>query len=133
MNVKFVEWQKYRELTIKKIDGNTIQLNTSEENDRHRWVYVGGDKVCSFLTDDDRYKYISNMGTNLTSYSMATGQYYINFLTPHLKFIKRKRIDKDETFSTNDRSVNPYVTQFSRCGKNSFKKTNLFKIHLIYI
>ena len=38
----------------KKIfDGNTILLNMSEENDKHSWVYIGGDKVRSFRTDDD--------------------------------------------------------------------------------
>ena len=33
-------------------DGNTILLKISEENDRHRYVYIGVDIVCSFLTND---------------------------------------------------------------------------------
>ena len=33
-------------------DGNTILLKVSEENNRHRYVYIGGDQVCSFLTND---------------------------------------------------------------------------------
>ena len=64
---------------IKKYDWNKILLKISEENDRHSWVYVGGDKVCSFLTDDDIYKNISNMGNNLTPYSVAIGEKNIYF------------------------------------------------------
>ena len=40
-------------------DGNTILLKISEENDRHRYVYIGGNLVCSFLTNDNIYEYIS--------------------------------------------------------------------------
>ena len=47
-------------------DGNTILLKISEENGKHRYVYIGGDMICSFLTSDNIYKYISNMGNNLT-------------------------------------------------------------------
>ena len=34
-------------------DGNTILLKIGEENNKHRHVYIGGDMVCSFLTDDE--------------------------------------------------------------------------------
>ena len=54
-------------------DGNTILLKISEENNKTRYVYIGGDMLCSFLTDDRIYKYISNMGNNLTPYSIAIG------------------------------------------------------------
>ena len=54
--------------------GNINLPNISEGNDRQRWVYIGGDKVCSFLTDDDIYKKISNMGNNLIPYSIAKGE-----------------------------------------------------------
>ena len=30
--------------------------------------------VCSFLTNDKIYKYISNMGNNLVPYSIAVGE-----------------------------------------------------------
>ena len=70
-------------------DGNTILLKISEENDIHRYVYIGGDMICSFLTNDDIYKLISNMGNNLTPYSIAKGDENIYFLTPHFKFFKR--------------------------------------------
>ena len=54
-------------------DGNTILLKVSEENNKHRYVYIGGNEVCSFLTEDKIYKYISSMGNNLTPYSIAIG------------------------------------------------------------
>ena len=62
-----------------KDDGKTILPKISEESDKRRWVYIGGDKVCSILTNDDIYKYISNMGNNLTPYSIAIGDEYIYF------------------------------------------------------
>ena len=52
-------------------DGNTILLKISEENDKHRYLYIGGDMICSFLTNDKFYKYISIMGNNQTPYSIA--------------------------------------------------------------
>ena len=52
-------------------DGNTILLKTSEESNKHRYVYIGGDMICSFLTNDKIYKCISNMGNDLTPYSIA--------------------------------------------------------------
>ena len=33
-------------------DGNTISLKISEENNRNRYLNIGGDMVCSFLTND---------------------------------------------------------------------------------
>ena len=70
-------------------NGNTILLEIGKENNRHRYVYIGGDTVCSFLTNDRIYKYISNMGNNLTPYSIAIGWEIIYYLTPYFKFIKR--------------------------------------------
>ena len=52
-------------------DGNTILLKINEENDRHRYVYIGGDMVCCFLTKDDIRQCISNMGINFTPYSIV--------------------------------------------------------------
>ena len=37
-------------------DGNNILLKIREENNKHRYVYIGGDMVCSFLTSDRIYK-----------------------------------------------------------------------------
>ena len=38
-------------------DGNTILLGIENENKKHRWINIGGDKICSFLTDDDIFIY----------------------------------------------------------------------------
>ena len=77
-------------------DENTILLKVSEENNKHRYIYIGGDMVCSFLTTDKIYKYISNMGNNLTPYSIAIGWENIYFLTPYFRVIKKENIDVDD-------------------------------------
>ena len=61
----------------KVFDGNTTLFKVSEENIKHRYVYIGGDMVCSFVTNERIYKYISNMGINLTPCSIAKGWEYI--------------------------------------------------------
>ena len=38
----------------------------------NKYVHIGGDIVCSFMTSDNIYEYISNMGNNLSPYSVAT-------------------------------------------------------------
>ena len=62
--------------------GNTISLKISEENGKHKYVYTGGDMVCSFMTSDNIYDYISNMGNNLCPYSVATSEENYNLLAP---------------------------------------------------
>ena len=52
-------------------DGNTILLRIAEENNKHKFLYIGGDMLCSFLTNDRIYKYISIMGNNLAPYGIA--------------------------------------------------------------
>ena len=47
------------------LDGNTILLKISEENGKQNFLYIGGDMVCSLMTSDNIYEYISNMGINL--------------------------------------------------------------------
>ena len=37
-------------------DGKTILLKVNEENNKHKYVYIGGDKISSFLTKDIIYK-----------------------------------------------------------------------------
>ena len=74
-------------------DGNTILLKIAEENNKHRYVYIGGDQICSFLTNDKIYKYISNMGNNLSPYSIAIGYEYIYYLTPYFKYTRRENND----------------------------------------
>ena len=33
-------------------DGNTILLNIGKEYKKHKYIYIGGDQVCPFLTED---------------------------------------------------------------------------------
>ena len=89
-------------------DGNTVLPKKSEEYGRHKFVYIGGDMVCSFLTNENVYKYISNMGNSLTPYSIALGEEYICFLTPNFKFIEREKINDNELFKTNKSSVDRF-------------------------
>ena len=63
------------------------------KKNKHNYVYIGGDQVCSFLTNDKNYKYISNMGINLSPYSIAIGWENIYYLTPYFRFVQRKNID----------------------------------------
>ena len=76
--------------------GNTILLKIGEENIKHRYVYNGGDIVCSFLTNVEIIKYISNMGSNLSPCSIAIGEKNIYYLKPHFKFSKKENIDEDD-------------------------------------
>ena len=74
-------------------DGNTILLKVGIENGKNKYVYIGGDMVCSFLTSDNIYEYISNMGRNLSPYSFAIGKENYYLLTPNFSFIKKDKID----------------------------------------
>ena len=47
-------------------DGNTVLLKVGIENGKNKYVYIGGDMVCCFMTSDSIYEYVSNMGNNLT-------------------------------------------------------------------
>ena len=107
------------------IDGKTILLKISEENDKHRYVYTSGDMICSYLTNDKFYKCISNMGINLTPYSIAVGHENIYFLTPHFNYIKREKTIDNELLKTNENSVDPFDYHISKFGKKSFKKLRI--------
>ena len=76
-------------------NGNTILLEIGKQNFKHRYVYIGGDMVCSFLACDRIYEYISNMGNNLSPYSFATGEENYYLLAPNFKFIKKDKVDYD--------------------------------------
>ena len=77
--------------------------------------------VCSFMTSDNIYEYISNMGNNLTPYSIATGEENYYLLTPNFSFIKKDKID----YNTLLKGI--YVTESDL--KESFKEIGLCKIH----
>ena len=101
-------------------NGNTILLEIGIENNKHRYIYIGGDMVCSFLTNDKIYKYISNMGNNLTPYSIAIGWENIYYLTPHFNYIKKENIDVDDIDKLFDIGYNI----ISNC-----QKLRIYKIH----
>ena len=67
-------------------DGNTILLKIGEGNNKNKYFYIGGDMICSFLTNDNIYEYISNMNISLTPYSIATREENYCFLAPNFKF-----------------------------------------------
>ena len=102
-------------------DGNTILPKIGEENNKHRYVNIGGDMVCSFLTNDRIYKYISNMGNNLVPYSIAIGWENIYYLTPSFKFIKKENIDENDIDKLFD------YHNISNC-----QKLKTYKIHSNY-
>ena len=77
-------------------DGNTILLKVGIENGKNKYVYIGGDMICSFMTSDNIYDYISIMGKNLTPYSIATGEENYYSLAPNFSFIKKDKIDYDD-------------------------------------
>ena len=95
----------------KVFNGNTILLKIGDENKKHRYAYIGGDQVCSFLTNDKIYKYIPNMGNNLTPYSIAIGWKNIYYLTPYFRYIKKENIDVDygdKLFDINYHNISKY-------------------------
>ena len=105
-------------------DGNTILLKISEEDGKHKYVYIGGDMVCSFMTNDNIYEYISNMGNNLSPYSIAIGEKNYFLLAPNFKFIKKNKIDYD-TILDGIYVPNSNLTE-------SFEELELCKIHSNY-
>ena len=103
-------------------DGNTILLKVSVENGKNKYVYIGGDMVCSFMTSDNIYEYISNMGNNLSPYSIATGEKNYYLLAPNFSFIKKDKIDYNTLLE-------------GICAPESdlpFEKLELCKIHSNY-
>ena len=92
-------------------NGNTIVLNIGKENKRHKNVYFGCDQICSFLTDDKIYKYMSNMGNNLIPYSITIGHQNIYYLTPYFKKIKKENFDIDDIDSLFD---NPNIPDYQK-------------------
>ena len=105
-----------------QFDGKTILLKTSEENGKQRYMYIGGDMICSFLIDDKIHKYISNMRHNITPYSIAMVDEKIYFLAPHFKFLKREKFSSNELLETKEGFVDPLDYHVSKCGENSFEK-----------
>ena len=108
----------------KCFEGNTILLKVGIENGKHKFVYFGGDMVCSFLTNDRTYEYISNMRSNLSPYSIAIGEANYYLLAPNFKFIKKDKIDYNTILN------GIYVPDSDL--KESFEEIELCKIHSNY-
>ena len=92
--------------------------------EKNKYVYIGGDMVCSFLTSDNIYEYISNMGRNLSPYSFAIGKENYYLLTPNYKYIKKDKIDYNAILD------GIYVPHSDL--KESFEEIELAKIHSNY-
>ena len=103
-------------------DGNTILLKVDIENGKNKYVYIGGDMVCSFMTSDNIYEYVSNMGNNLSPYSFATGEENYYLLAPNFSFIKKDKIDYNTILN------GIYVPE----SDLPFEKLELCKIHSNY-
>ena len=103
-------------------DGNTILLKVGIENEKNKYVYIGGDMVCSFMARDNLYEYISNMGNNLSPYSVATGEENYYLLAPNFSFIKKDKIDYNTILN------GIYVPE----SDLPFEKMELCKIHSNY-
>ena len=105
-------------------DGNTILLKVGIENGKNKYVYIGGDMICSFMSSDNIYEYISNMGNNLTPYSFATGEENYYLLAPNFSFIKKDKIYYNTILD------GIYVPDSDL--KESFEEIELCKIHSNY-
>ena len=77
--------------------------------------------MCSFLTNDKIYKYISNMGNNLIPYSIAIREENFDFSTPGFKFIKRQNIKNFELMETNEISLICLITMIQIVEKTRLK------------
>ena len=100
---------------------NTILLKIGEENNKHRYVYIGGDMVCSFLINDKIYIYISNMGNNFSPYSIAIGEKNIFYPKRHFKFSEKQNIDEDDIDKL-----------FNYDNNSNCQKLKTYKIHSNY-
>ena len=105
-------------------DGNTILFKVCKENGKNKYVHIGGDMVFSFMTSDNIYEYVFNMGNNLSPYSVATGEENYYLLAPNFSYIKKDKIDYDTILK------GIYVPKSDL--KESFKEKELCKIHSNY-
>ena len=105
----------------KCFDGNTILPEVSIENGKNKYVYIGGDMICSFMTSDNIYEYISNLGNNLSPYSLATGKEKYYLLAPNFACIKKDKIDYD--------TILDGIKVPDSDLKESFEELELCKIH----
>ena len=89
--------------------------------------------ICRFLTNDNTYKYISNMGKNLSPWSVAIGDENIYFLTPHFQFNKREKGNDNELLKTKEGSADPFIIMLQIVEKTCFKNYKNMKFIQIMI
>ena len=68
------------------------------------------------------------MGNNLIPYSIAIGDEYIYFLTPHFKFITKEMINNAEILNTNEKKLILMIYMFHDVEKTR-SKMGLLKVH----
>ena len=110
--------------------GNTVLLEISEENKKYRYVFVGANKIYSFITNDHIVEVISNLGDNMIPFSIAIGEENIYFLSSHCKCIKRAKIKDNELLKTNGKSIDPFNYYLEKHGPNRFE--NLLEFTCIH-
>ena len=108
----------------KCFDGNTILLEVGIEIGKHKYVHIGGNMICSFMTSDNLYEYVSNMENILTPYSVATGEENYYLLAPNFNFVKKDKIDYNTILD------GLYVPDSDL--KESFEELEYCKIHSNY-
>ena len=79
--------------------------------------------LCSFLTNDRIYKYISNMGNNLTPCSITRGWENIYYLTPYFKNTKKENIGENDIDKLFDIDFNDIMNR---------EQLQIYKIHSNY-
>ena len=105
-------------------DGITILLEIGKQNNKHKYVHIGCDMVCSILTNDKIYEYVSIMGNSLSPYSVAIGEENYYLLAPNFKFIKKDQIDYNTILN------GIYVPDSDL--KESFEEIEICKVHSNY-
>ena len=110
--------------------GNTILLKIIEEKTKNRSVYVGANKIYSFVTNDHILEYISNKGDKMIPYSIAIGEESVYFLSPDRKCTKRAKIKDDELLKANGNSIDPFDYHVEKHGPDRFE--NLLEFTCIH-
>ena len=113
-------------------DGNTNLLETNYECEEHTYIFISGEMIASFITDDKIYKYISLMDNNLIPWSVTTGGEYVFFITPHFKYVEKDQNDQNKLLDTDNDCVDPYIYHVSKRGEYSFEDIVIYKIHSNY-
>ena len=121
---------KFGSLDKSVFSGVIILLKKGAENNKNRYVYVGGNKMYSFQFIDLILEYISDMGENMIPYGIAIGEENLYFPSPHFKLVKRAKIKGDELLKTNGISIDPFDYHLGKHGPDRFE--NLIEFTCIH-